>query len=416
MILSGFTSMLDSIHIPAGKDQQFQLSVIPKHAGRTIYSLSVVDGADTIANEPVPVQVEQAEPLKVLILASSPDFENKFLKNWLAQHGYEIAVRMAISKNKFDNEYANTAITGLGRITASLLEKYDVIVADAAELSSISKPELATLQSYILQKNKGLIVRGDRIPSGSSFYTSPFPLASVNTNQQKVNLTLVDSSASLQPLSMESPLFIRTRNGTQPLVSDKQNRVFVNSTLYGSGKIIFSTISNTFSWALSGHQNDYGQFWSKLLNKAAGKKVNEETWGTSPTLPRVNRPVTILFQTNDQILPQAQVEGATVYLKNNHDVPFEWSGTFWPLREGWQAGIQLNGKTWYWYAYSENDWKQVKAADKVQTTEQYIRANLPGVESTKKGITASGSPEDLLFILFLICSGYLWLENKYYNT
>ncbi|MDB5193360.1 MAG: hypothetical protein JWQ96_2923 [Segetibacter sp.] len=411
--LTGFNTTLDSINIPASKIQHFQLTTTPKHAGRSVFFISVTNDEDTLEKGPVPVQVEPAAPVSVLILASSPDFENKFLKNWLAQKGYEVVVRTAISKNKFYKEYLNTNTIHVDRITSTLLDKFDILIADESELATISKPELATIQSHIIRNNKGLIVRADSTAARSAFYAATFPLASSNTTHvEQISLHIFDSSTKLQPLTIESPVFIRAKNGTQPLVTDKQNRVFVNSTLYGSGKIIFITLSNTFSWALAGNQNDYDHLWSELLNKAAGKKVEEETWSTSPTLPRVNEPVKIILQTNSVGVPQAQVEGAAVYLKNNFNLPFKWSGTFWPVKEGWQAGIQLNGNTYYWYAYGNDDWKNVHATNKIESTSR--QQSLVNTTEDKKISTTQKVefPKIYFFLLLLFCCGYLWLESK----
>jgi hypothetical protein len=41
------------------------------------------------------------------MLSASPDFESKFLKNWLSENGYAVALRSAISKDKFNSEYIN---------------------------------------------------------------------------------------------------------------------------------------------------------------------------------------------------------------------------------------------------------------------------------------------------------------------
>lgn len=418
LMLTAFNTTLHSVNIPANKIQKFQLTTIPKHAGRSVYSLSIVDGNDTLEKAPVPVQVEQGSPLKVLILASSPDFENKFLKNWLAQKGYAVVVRTAISKNKFDKEYLNIGSLNLDRITSSLLDKFDIIIADAAELGSMGKQELATIQSNVSQKSKGLIIRAESTAPRSAFYAASFPLTSSNTNQQQqVSLYLFDNSSKLQPLTIESPVSVRAQDGTQPLVADKQNRVFVNSKLYGSGKIIFTTLSNTFSWALSGNQNDYENLWSELLNKAAVKKVEDEAWSISPALPLINEPATISLQTNSAGLPQAQIARAGVHLKNNYHLPFIWTGTFWPLKEGWQTGIQLNGSTYYWYAYGNNDWKNVHAFNNVQDTKQYEQSTVT-TALNKKMVTSQKAefPKIYFFLLFLICCGYLWFENKYYNS
>ena len=45
---------------------------------------------NTLEKDPLPVQVTETDPLKILILSSTPDFENRFLNNRLSKKGYEI--------------------------------------------------------------------------------------------------------------------------------------------------------------------------------------------------------------------------------------------------------------------------------------------------------------------------------------
>lgn len=418
IVLTGFNTTLDSVIIRSNKPQSFQLTATPKQIGRSVLTISVVENRDTIEKQPLPVQVEQGIPVKLLILASTPDFENRFLKNWLGQKGYELVARTAISKNKFDKGSVNTNVPNTDRITNELLDKFNVIIADAAELASLSKLELQALQTQIMQKGKGLIVRVDSMTQGNAFYSRRFPLVTLRSEPgQKISLQLTDSSELLQPLNIENPFIIALQKGTLPLVTDKNYRVFVNSMLYGSGKIILSTVPNTFSWALSGNQTAYDNYWSELLNNAAGKKTVEENWQATPLLPELNKPVSIFLTTANTVLPQAQLEGSTVPLINQADLPFTWTGTFWPQKPGWQAGIQLNGDAWYWYAYGKQDWKNVRAATKIQLTKQMAAEN--GV----KNVTGAGSAVSQwvaikkvwFFLLFLLCCGYLWVENKFYK-
>ncbi|HEX8331648.1 MAG TPA: hypothetical protein VF622_03450 [Segetibacter sp.] len=414
MVLKGFNTTLDSIKINPNKYQTFELTTIPKHAGRSVYSLVVLDGKDTVSNESIPIQIEQGEPLKILLLSSSPDFENKFLKNSLGQKGFKTVTRTLISKGKFTKDFLNTDPLNVDRITPALLSNFNIVIAHATELSSISKGELGTIGSFVATKNLGLIVRASN-KSSNAFYSNRFPVASISgSQQQQIRLHLQDTSASFQALSIESPLSIRVQNGTQPLVIDKQNRVFVNSTLYGSGKIIFTTINNTFNWMLAGNQKDYEELWSEILNKSAGKKPLDETWSVSPSLPRVDQPTTISVETNRTDIPIAQVAGTSVYLKNDPLLPYNWSGIFWPTKAGWQPTIQLNGSTFWWYAFDKNDWKTVDAFDKTTRTKQYAFSNQPSATTGKRldKTHQTEFPKIYFFLLFLICCGYLWFENK----
>ena len=418
IVFSGYNSTLDSITVAANKQQAFQLTAVPKHLGRQVYELYVVDGKDTIEKDPMPVQVEPGTPLKILILAASPDFENKFLKNWLAQKGYTVVVRTSISKNKFQKDFANIASFNIDQVNTALLEKFDIVIADTAELNAIGKQELTTLQSYIRQKSMGLIIKADSAASHTAFYAGTFPLISPGaTGSRQVPVRLADTTITLPPLTTDAPVFIQQKNGTQPLVMDTENRILVNSTLYGAGKIVLSTLSNSFSWVLSGNQSGYDILWSTLIKKAAAKKIADETWRLSPAMPYTNAPVSLSVQTANTTIVPAQINAASVYLNNNSSLPFEYTGTFWPAKQGWQSGIQMNGQTWYWYVYNKNDWKTITAYQKLWFTKTFAAHHSPNKSVTGKvTITDAPFPKIYFFLLFLFCSGFLWFENKYYNS
>lgn len=416
--LSAFQATLDSIMIPAKENKTFQLSTIPKHTGRSVYNFSVLNKRDTLETAIVPIEVKEADPLKILIIASSPDFENKFLKNWLADQEYEVVIRTTISKNKFHQQFLNTNALNVERISVSLLEKFDVIMADASALAAISKQELITLQSAISQRKKGLIIKADSNSLRTSFISGFFPVLKIEAIQhQRISLVPGDSMYKLPALDIELPLTIRALQGTQPLVTDQRDRVFVNSVLYGGGKIILTTIPNSFNWALSGNQESYAAFWSELLNTAATTKEMEESWSTYPALPEINKPVVISLRTNNASIPIAEVEGATIHLKNDPDLSFNWSGTFWPVKEGWQTGVQLNGHIFYWYSFKKDHWKNVKAYERVTRTKQRLTMKAgEGASNQKKISEIATFPKIYFFLIFLLCNAFVWLENKYHKS
>lgn len=419
IVLSDFNSALDSANIADSKNEKFQLATIPKHSGRAVYAIAVVADKDTIEKEAISVQVEQGEPLKVLMLASSPDFDNKFLKYHLSQNGYKVVARTAISKNKYLKEYLNTASIPLDRINSALLDNFDITIADATELAAISKSELAAIQAQVAQKSMGLVIKADSAFSGSSFYSGNFLLNTAKSDSgQQADLYLLDTASKMPATTIVNPVYIRNQTTTQPIVFDKQNRIYVNSALSGSGKIILTTLTNTYNWALSGNQKDYNTFWTEILNKAAPKPTAEESWSISPALPQINKPAQLQLQTNDTGIPQGQVNGVAVYLKANYDLPYQWTGTYYPERHGWQTGIQLNGNVFYWYAYNHNDWKNLFALQKIKATKQYIFEILNNSKNVEKSFKTGerGLENILFFLIFLLSCGFLWLEDKFFNT
>jgi acyl-CoA hydrolase len=424
--LSSYRTTVDSVIVPAATEQQFTLATIPKQLGRAVFTLAVIDKKDTLQKEPVPVQIEKGEPVHVLVLASSPDFENRFVKNWLSEKGYSVLVRTAVSKNRFNKEYLNIPETSADRISAALLDKFDIIIADASELAMISKGELAAVQSHVSQKSTGLIIRSDSAATARSFYSGWFPLSHADSGKQSVQLSLPDTSHDLPPLSIDHVQFIRPQYQARSLLADNRNRSFAAIALYGSGRIILTTLPNSYAWMLSGNNNAYHAVWSELLNAAIPEKTSEETWQVLAPLPKVHTPVTVALKTQASGIPQAEIAGTTIYMQQDPWLPYQWTGTYWPAKSGWQTGIGSNGQPWYWYTYTKEDWQSVEAFQKEQMN---IAA---GGESKRNGdqvpagtqqpgvgdsVNSTRQPVNKrwFFLVFLFSVAYLWFENKYYN-
>src|SRR5258708_6002201 len=144
LLLTGMGLPLDSVLIaartqggaaPAGQTD-FELTTATAQSGRSVYRLWVFAGTDTLEQESLPVEVLPEKKLKILLLASSPDFENTFLVNWLSRNGDAVATRTIISKSKSDKAFLNMPETALDPLTPSVLDKFDLVIADATALHS----------------------------------------------------------------------------------------------------------------------------------------------------------------------------------------------------------------------------------------------------------------------------------------
>jgi hypothetical protein len=171
LLLIGFGTVVDSGHT----EGEFSLSVVPPQTGKAVYRLAVVRERDTIEQEEIPVEVGHGQPMKVLILAASPDFENTFLVNWLAKNGQQVAVRTMVSRDRYQISYVNMKPRPLDRLTGMLLDGFDVIIADSAVMG----PEGPLLRREVKEKGLGLIVRTDSglvrktlLGTGKAVYTA----------------------------------------------------------------------------------------------------------------------------------------------------------------------------------------------------------------------------------------------------
>ncbi|QNP53520.1 hypothetical protein H9L05_08135 [Hymenobacter qilianensis] len=142
----------------------FRLSYVPKAAGLAVYELVARRGGQILTSEPVPVEVVPTRALRVLLLANTPSFEFKFLKNQLGTRQHAVALRVGISRGLTQTEFLNQPTHDISRLTPSLLAHYDAVIADAGTLSTLSGGEVQQLTTALRTGGPGLIVLADAAP------------------------------------------------------------------------------------------------------------------------------------------------------------------------------------------------------------------------------------------------------------
>ena len=246
LILKELNTSIDSTVIEQQGLVNFELKGLPKSTGRIVDQLLVLNGKDTIVNEPVPFEVSKVEPLKFLMISSSLDFENKFLKNWLTQQGFAVAIRSAISKNKVTSAFINIQQMPLNHLSASVLDKFDLLLADLSSLKALSSTENSLLNREVSQNGLGVIVRADTIIKTALFFQNQFSIYQPVSKEQKVITLHIQGSKSSSKIFNGGQLFISDKDGQQALVSDAQNRLLAAVNLYAQGKVVCTTLTNTY--------------------------------------------------------------------------------------------------------------------------------------------------------------------------
>lgn len=419
LILNGLGTDLDSISIPALSKSTFELKTIPKHLDKTIYSLTGIAGMDTIVSEKVPVFIQSQTSLKVLILSSSPGFETRFLKNWLFENHYSLALRSAISKNKLSTEFVNMSRMNLNRISPSLLETFDVLIIDKDELSTLSKAERQAVQNQ-LGNGMGLIMLADSISPDSGFFNSAFETrALIHADKKNIKLKWDDYSANKMTLPGSVAFKIMPKDGNLALVNDEKANVLVSSKLYGSGRIILSSIQDTYTWILGNDLKSYASYWSKLLENAARKTELNSAWILNNPFMRVNQENQIILETSSDSIPLGHSDGEPLRFAQDPVLGFQWEAPVWPKKSGWHSldyGIRNTtdiNKSWY-FIFDKNDWSVIHAARKIKNTrkqaEQHFKYKSEQINKFKS--YKETIPEIYFYILFILSCTYLWLEAK----
>ena len=380
LLLTWMRTVLDSVDIRPGEDSDLELRTVPLQAGRAVYRLIALRGADTLEQVVIPVEVLPGKKLRVLVLAASPDFENRFLANWLSDGGHGVAVRTAISKGKYDHAYLNMATTAVDHLTPVLLDKFDVVIADAAELKAMSGGEYILLRKEVERRGLGLIIKADST-SGK----------------------------------MDKP-------GGRSLIRDSLGRTLVSASIYGSGKIILTNLHSTYARLLAGQKREYAALWTSVMQAAAGRDAVGERWQLTPALPVADRPVKALLRWAGNGLPQGlfEEEGdsalpVTAYLAQRPLLSFAWDGIYWPRVAGWQSVHTPQGERNWWYVWPAGDWRALHQVERMKQTKQWIAGmNNMKIEKAGRMVEEEGQAagKGWFFLLAALCCLFLWVERK----
>ncbi|TWI95045.1 hypothetical protein JN11_04474 [Mucilaginibacter frigoritolerans] len=413
LVLSGLNTNIDSLLVGPTVSTSFELTDLPKIEGKTVDRLLVISGKDTLENEKIPIVVSPVRPLKVLVLSGSPNFENKFLKNWLADNGFAVAVRSAISKNKFSTEYINIEQLPINQLTPQVLDNFDVLISDLSVLKALNNDANTLIKNQVVKNSMGLIVSVDTVFKTTSWFQNGIAIYKrTSADQQGSPLNFLGEKNASKILSNEQ-LFIGNSDNMQTLVTDGKHRELACTGIMGAGKIVLTTIGDSYSWMLAGNKNDYSAFWSLLVRKAAKPNPQLENWKTVNNLPVLNAPATLSIETAS---PPAAIliDDVSTAPLQNMELPFQWQNTWWPVKTGWQPVKRTHGAIDWIYVYETTDWATIKAIKQTTDTKKYESAiTLHGVTKQIHQKAKIAAPKIYFYTLLLFCCTFLWFEAKF---
>ena len=417
LVLKGLGTHLDSVIIEPNISQKFSFKTKPKQLGKSVYQLLSVNGKDTLQNENLAFNVLHKQPLRFLILAATPDFEYKFLKNWLFEKSYAVVFRSQISKNIYNFDFLNTPKIELKQITSQNLKAFDVLIADDAALVSLSNSKIASIQNQISDNGLGLVIRStdgkslSKLSRGFVFNELP------NQKRDAVNLKLLKDNFVFSALQTEQDFYVKENTDLQILITDESKYVMVVKKLSGSGKIILSKVSSTFQWMLKGKTNDYSRFWSALLSEVAKPKEKKFEATIYPIFSSQGDLITINLSQNGNQTPQLDIDKVNLKPLQNKVLSNLFQASYFPKRDGWQSLTINKSDSSDFYVYQPNAWQIIKQINKVNNTAAFVDFQNQKRYSDK--LISNQIEKEVskwwFLILFLASAGYLWYEERMVN-
>ena len=409
----------DSVQLPAGGTGGFRLRYQPKMAGLATYELLLRRPGQPPLAEPVPVEITTPALPAVLLLAATPSFEFKFLKNYLAEAHYPVALRTSVSRGLVQTDFVNQPRQALERLTPALLARYAVVVADAATLAGLSGAETQALQVAIRAGRLGLVTLAEAAPlprnaparADFTVLTRPAGPASMPA----LAWPTVPGEARA-PLSAQ----LQPRPNLRTLVTGPQQVLAAASRRVGLGAVVVSVVPETFRWGLQGHLLVYASFWNQLLRAAMPPAPAAVSWHAGSRWPRPDLPLTLhlagaLPATPPTVAALAGGPAVRLPLRQDSRLP-EWStARFWPTAAGWHEVRGPGHGRYLFYVYPPTAWPVPEAQARQQALEARNAALAPGTTIATVAAAATVTeqwPAGWFFGIFLLAAGYLWLEEK----
>ena len=405
----------DSVRLPAGGGP-FRLHYQPKAAGLATYELRLRRPGQPLLAEPVPVEITTPALPAVLLLTATPSFEFKYLKNYLAEAHYPVALRTSVSRGLVQTDFVNQPAQSLDRLTPVLLARYAVVVADAATLAALSATETLALQAALRAGRLGLVTLAEAAPlprtapAHADFMVQPRP-ASVATQPLIWPDAPGEARAAL-------PAQLQANSALRALITGPRQLLLAASRRVGLGFAVVSVVPETFHWGLQGHTAVYASFWNQLLTAAVPPAPAAASWHAGSRWPRPAQPLTLhlagAFPTTPPTVA-ALAGGPAVRLALRQDTRLpEWStAQFWPDTAGWHQVRGPGRISHSFYVYPPTAWLGPEYQERQQAVAQRsAETQAPKAAEITPATVTEPWPAGWFFGLFLLAAGYLWLEEK----
>jgi hypothetical protein len=201
------------------------------------------------------------------------------------------------------------------------------------------------------------------------------------------------------------------------LIRDEKANILVSSRLFGKGRILLSSINDSYTWILNNDLKSYAAYWSKLIGDHAKSKEISTLLALKNPLPILNQETTIIIETSSDSIPLASSEGELLKFSQDPVLGFQWSAPFWPTKIGWNLLKTGNTpdsiQTWF-YVFEKNDWTSVNSVRKIKENSKVEGKSLSefNEQNFSERFYRGEIPPAYFYILFLLSCTYLWLEAK----
>ncbi|WP_336514410.1 hypothetical protein [Pollutibacter soli] len=412
--LSVFGKVEDSVLIQPYAAFNFTLKSIPRFNGRAVYQLFALSGKDTLESNAVPVKVISADKPTIIMLSSSPGFEQKFFQDWLSGESFSVISRVRTSKDKIERKYLNVSKQTQQQTLLNQIRSADVLICDTEEFDRLSSSDRQSVFNYVSETGLGLLITADSILPRQDILRKSFSLTAANKISNSIKFKPGENKSLVAVPADGHARFLKQSENSISIIRDSADRVLVGQIKYGRGSIVISLMPSLYPLALSGNQFAFAKLWTTIINAAALKDNRRERIGTDTRFPVVDEEMSFTLISGDNNAKKLSVDNVNIALEQDADPGGFYKGKYWPEKEGWLDKITSNSDTASVYIYSDKDWKNIRMQERINYTKQLIKNNADKRETLSPAISHRKKlPDVFLYLMLILSTVFLWIEKKF---
>lgn len=378
-------------------DAAFSLQAPSRSPGLAVYQLRLLDGSGKpIETTPIPIQVMQAAPTRLLLRSGGPDPELKFLRRWAADNGASLQATIDLGGGM----QAGDAPVALEPRT---LAEVDVLILDDRSWNGLGQASRMRVLDAV-GAGMGLLLRATA------------PLADGDALGIRVRNAQLPASFSLPAADAGSASHIRlTRSrlqidnpGGTSVLRDDRGQPLAGWRAHGRGRIGVWLPIDSYRLVLAGHADAHARLWADAVDAVARARL-PATRVVPARIYRDERSVLCGLGDSARILQPG--DAAPLRLAVDPRSGDRRCAAFWPTAAGWHrlldsTGTDTQNGTALLVLPDDAD-RALRAARTQQATAALAEA-LRAAPAPAWADSATSAPRWLLFLLWLATTAALW--------
>ncbi len=399
-------------------DGDFLLHAPVRVAGTLTVELRLLDRDGQLREQlQLPLQVIDAKPLRLWVLAGAANPELKYLRRWARDAGLTLHTRISAGAGVVLGDPAQT-------LDASTLRDVDALLLDARQLDALGDAQFERIDRAV-RAGLGALVRLDGpLSARSRKRLSDWGFDwGADGGTALVQLEAGNSSEPM-PVLHRRAVMPRAEDWV-PLWRDAHGTALGAWRARGRGRVAVVTVTDSFQLVLSGHADRHTMLWSQAI-AVIGRGIEKDGADASPTdenpaeerraedNPAVDLAWPMWQGERTQLCGLR--EGASLRAPDGQGqvLPVDPAtaarrcAAFWPEHAGWYALEQGQTRIRFlvWPADAAAAWRQKRAFD---ATHARVR---DGFDATPANTPYERGPAWPWSVAWLLLAGLIWRMEK----